>query len=355
MMNSRAGDRVRRDLEELADAGLHVAAFCAAAGPLVARAVPSAAGAAETPTWYALDPRSLLINGVYGPDCELDTAAQMRWEYLDDDVNKSVDVAQNPSGVQTLAEVTDGNPWLSPIYCDYMYDHDLAQEMLVALRGAAGQVWGTVRLNRPRAMAAFDESDRQFMRSVAPCLAEGIRRGLLADATANAPTPVSPGLVVLDQLGLPVVMSATAREWLALFPGGPWSGADIPLPVHAVSFATLAEKSPSPMLRIQLINGQWVTLHGVLTGPGMAGTIGVIIGPASREQLAPITAAIYGLTAREQQVAELILRGHATHRVAHRLEISPYTAQEHLRHIFAKVGVASRGELVAALFLERSE
>jgi hypothetical protein len=45
-----------------------------------------------------------------------------------------------------------------------MYDHDLAQEMLVALRGVDGQVWATVRLNRSRAMAAFDESDRQFMR-----------------------------------------------------------------------------------------------------------------------------------------------------------------------------------------------
>jgi hypothetical protein len=77
---------------------------------------------------------------VYGPDCELDTAAQIRWEYIDDDVNKSIDVAQNPTGVQTLAEVTDGNPWLSPIYRDYMYDHDLAQEMFggVAWRRRAG-------------------------------------------------------------------------------------------------------------------------------------------------------------------------------------------------------------------------
>jgi hypothetical protein len=59
VMNSRAEDRVRRDLDELVDAGLDVAAFCAAAGPLVARAVPSATGVAATPTWYALDPRSL--------------------------------------------------------------------------------------------------------------------------------------------------------------------------------------------------------------------------------------------------------------------------------------------------------
>ena len=38
-------------------------------------------------------------------------------------------------------------------------------------------------------------------------------------------------------------MSATAREWLALFPGGPWSDGKYPLPIHSVSFATLAEAS----------------------------------------------------------------------------------------------------------------
>ena len=74
-----------------------------------------------------------------------------------------------------------------------MYDHDLTQEMVVALHCADRRVWATVRLNRPRAMAAFDESDRQFMRSVAPCLAESIRRGLRADATSEAPIPISPG------------------------------------------------------------------------------------------------------------------------------------------------------------------
>jgi len=35
------------------------------------------------------------------------------------------------------------------------------------------------------------------------------------------------------------------------------------------------------------------------------------------------------------------------------LGVSPYTTQEHLRHIFAKVGIARRGELVAALFFGR--
>jgi DNA-binding CsgD family transcriptional regulator len=345
---------VRRELYELVDAGLPVEAFCAAAGLLIARAVPSAAGAAAEPTWYALDPRSLLISGVFGPDCELDTAAQMRWEYLDEDVNKSIDVVRNSSGVQTLAEVTDGNPWLSPIYRDYMHDHDLAQEMLVALRGASGQIWGTVRLNRSRATGAFDESDRQFMRSLAPCLAEGLKRGLLANAASEAPTPISPGLVIVDHRGLQVAMSAAARDWLALFPGSPQADDELPLAVQAVSFAALAGGWPSAMLRLRLINGHWATVHGVLTEPGIPGIVSVIIASAGREHLAPLTEAICGLTPRERQVAELTLSGQTTRRIAHRLEISPYTAQEHLRHIFSKVGVASRGELVAALFAEPS-
>ncbi len=55
-MNSRAWDRLRRDLDELVGARLDVATFCAEAGPQLARDVPSCAGAAESPTWYALDP-----------------------------------------------------------------------------------------------------------------------------------------------------------------------------------------------------------------------------------------------------------------------------------------------------------
>lgn len=352
-MNSRAWDRMRRDLHELVGARLDVATFCAQAGQQIARVVPSCVGAAESPTWYALDPCSLLVTGVYGPECEIDTAAQMRWEYVDDDVNKSVDVVRNPSGVQTLDEVTKGDPWLSPIYRDYMHDHDLAQEMLVALRTNDRHVWGTVRLNRPKAVAAFDESDRDFVRLAAPLLGEGIRRGLLADADCDVPSPGAPGLVVVDPLGGAVALSANAGAWLSLLPGA--TVGELPLPVHSAAFAALGRRDDPAVLRVRLVNGQWATLHGVRNELGLAETVSVIIGSPDLEPLSPVMAAIYGLSAREQQVVELVLRGHATQRIARRLRVSPYTVQEHLRHIFVKVGVASRGELVAALFFERGE
>ena len=352
-MYSRAWDRLRRDLDELVGARLDVATFCAEAGLQLARVVPSCAGAAESPTWYVLDPGSFLVTGVYGPECEIDTAAQMRWEYVDEDVNKSLDVVRNPRGVQTLDEVTNGDPWLSPIYRDYMHDHDLAQEMLVALRTTDGQVWGTVRLNRPKALAAFDESDRDFVRLAAPLLAEGIRRGLLADADCDVPSPGAPGLVVVDTLGGVVALSANAGAWLSLLLGA--SVGELPLPVHSAAFAAFGRRDDPVVLRVRLVNGRWTTLHGVRNELGLAETVSVILGSPDIEPLSPVMAAIYGLSAREQQVAELVLRGYATRRIARRLRVSPYAVQEHLRHIFAKVGVASRGELVASLFFERGE
>lgn len=55
-----------------------------------------------------------------------------------------------------------------------------------------------------------------------------------------------------------------------------------------------------------------------------------------------------GLTAREADVLRLLALGSTTRQVADRLEISPKTADHHVQHIYAKIGVSTRG--AAALF-----
>jgi DNA-binding CsgD family transcriptional regulator len=57
-----------------------------------------------------------------------------------------------------------------------------------------------------------------------------------------------------------------------------------------------------------------------------------------------------GLTAREQEVAQLTLRGATTAQAALRLAISPHTVNDHLKAIFEKAGARTRGELSAKLF-----
>jgi len=55
-----------------------------------------------------------------------------------------------------------------------------------------------------------------------------------------------------------------------------------------------------------------------------------------------------GLTEREVEVLRLITYGLTTRQVARRLAISPRTADHHIEHIYAKLGVSSRA--AAALF-----
>jgi DNA-binding NarL/FixJ family response regulator len=55
-----------------------------------------------------------------------------------------------------------------------------------------------------------------------------------------------------------------------------------------------------------------------------------------------------GLSEREVEVLRLVARGLSNREVAERLVVSPRTAEHHVQHIYAKIGVSSRA--AAALF-----
>ena len=61
---------------------------------------------------------------------------------------------------------------------------------------------------------------------------------------------------------------------------------------------------------------------------------------------------VYGLSPREREIVELIVRGFSTRGISQALFISEYTVQDHLKSVFEKVGVRSRRELVKHLYLD---
>jgi DNA-binding CsgD family transcriptional regulator len=65
------------------------------------------------------------------------------------------------------------------------------------------------------------------------------------------------------------------------------------------------------------------------------------------EQLLSLLLAAYGLSPRE--VCREVIAGYPTSILAAHLVVSANTVQDHLKSVFAKVGVRRRGELVARL------
>jgi len=59
--------------------------------------------------------------------------------------------------------------------------------------------------------------------------------------------------------------------------------------------------------------------------------------------------ALFGLTGREADIASLIGQGSTIELTAHRLSIGEHTVRQHLKAIFAKVGVSRQAELVATI------
>lgn len=79
-------------------------------------------------------------------------------------------------------------------------------------------------------------------------------------------------------------------------------------------------------------------------------------GPLGRGEKDPVhghTAPDGRLTAREGEVVRLVARGMSNKAIAQRLGISARTVEGHLNHVFDKLGVASRTELVHVALADR--
>jgi len=131
-------------------------------------------------------------------------------------------------------------------------------------------------------------------------------------------------------------------------------GACLPVAVTAVAcqarrIAAGRAAAGTARARVHTAAGRWLVLHAsTLAGPDATTT--VVVGPAPMDEIAPLIAGAYGLTARERAVCRLVARGLATAAIGAELHLSSWTVQDHLKAIFGKVGVRSRGELVARLY-----
>jgi ATP/maltotriose-dependent transcriptional regulator MalT len=61
-----------------------------------------------------------------------------------------------------------------------------------------------------------------------------------------------------------------------------------------------------------------------------------------------------GLTSREQQILDLIAEGLTNRQISSNLSISESTVENHIHHIFVKLGISNRAQAVAHAFQLRT-
>jgi DNA-binding NarL/FixJ family response regulator len=157
-------------------------------------------------------------------------------------------------------------------------------------------------------------------------------------------------------------LNEDAAGWLTqLSPEADRSKTDdvlIPTEVYSVmsqARAVASGRSAAPArTRVRTRTGGWLALHAscLRDGDGQFGDTAVVIEAAHASEIAPIIIQAYELTEREQAVTRMITQGLSTAEIAEALMLSLHTVRGYVKAVFEKIGVASRGELVARLFAD---
>jgi DNA-binding CsgD family transcriptional regulator len=311
-------------------------------------------GVIETDAFFAgaTDPDTGLCLGAGMAYNLADGVCHPFWEheFLIPDFNKFADLTPaDPVG--DLRQATGGRLSRSARYRTLNAISDLEDELRAILH-AGGRSWGNLHLNRYSGGAPFTDADREFLRAAAPLAGAALRRALLEEPAHTDPSR-GPGVVIIDESGSVISATAEADAWLEELAAG-WRKyhTNVIFPeLLTMSLSTLTDAdATSRRVRLRTLNGTWLIAHASpLAGSGQAA---LVLEPAKASEIAPIVIEAYGLTPREVEVTRLIARGLSTDETASALFLSRHTIRDHLKAIFEKVGVSSRGELTSRLFAE---
>jgi DNA-binding CsgD family transcriptional regulator len=322
----------------------------------------------DAAVWLSTDPDTGLPTAptrVEGFDLGHPDACSEFWrrELLLEDVNLYRDVARARVPVAAL-RATARDPRASGRYRRFLRPHGFDDELRAMLR-VGGSPWGSITLLRREGQAAFTHTETRLVASLSAPLGEALRVRARPAESLGVVRHDRPGLLLFDRAGALVSANEQARAWLAELPPGLVLPSDLGVAVPMWMLATVfralavawARGDGTARARVRTRRGLWLVCHAsCLRGPdGSLGTIAVVIEPAKAAEIAPIIVQAYELTDREQQITRLIARGAATGDIAEELFLSAHTVRDHVKAIFQKVGVSSRGELVAKLFAEHYE
>ena len=355
-------ERLVDEIDLLGARGLSRKEFFAELSPRLRNVIDN-----DASCWHTLDPHTrlltsdapeeLIARGVFTPE-EAAAAGKVivRSEYLVEDINTFAGLASRRVPVGILDHVTRGAPESSARFRDLLLPADIPYELRAAFV-IRGRVWGAVHIARRAASGPFAQRDADALAAVAGAIARGIRASLRFDAARRVTGAEAPGLVVLGPGDEVELITPPARELLAsMCSDGPAFTDDaMPSPVLALaSFVRGAPEAAEGGSNVVTVPGSdgWITLHASLPGQSGDGRVAIVLERAVGGRSATVRLEAFGATPREREVATLLARGLSRAEIAEALVLSPHTVEDHVRSLYEKLGVASRQELVARVFLD---
>jgi DNA-binding CsgD family transcriptional regulator len=348
-------ERLSDYLDTLGRRDASVPDYCRAATRTLARAVPFDGFCVLT-----MDPATLVPTGeVVENGLPRDTSARMsEIELRGEDFNTFTALGRSGRRAASLSQATGGDLDRSVRHRELRAPNGFGDELRAVLV-RDGTAWGALTLLRGGDHDFFTREEAAVVGTLSTNIAEGLRRAILLRAL-DAEQPAdsgSAGLALLAGDNTITRSDPTAERWLAELSEAARGQTVAPVVAAVAERARSiarrgAEDGVIARARVHTGSGSWLLVRASTLGEDAGAQTAVVIEPAGPHDLAPLIADAYGLTARERTVTQLVAQGRPTNFIAERLHLSPWTVQDHLKAIFEKVGVATRGELVARMFFD---
>ncbi|MFF1254758.1 helix-turn-helix transcriptional regulator [Pseudarthrobacter sp. NPDC058329] len=347
MWEERA-ERARRDIAALAASGVSLADLHTAALAVVQQQVPFEQGC-----WAAVDPDSMVMTSVTNwrpwpvgaAEYQEYSARFAETEYTGQEPNTFAQLLKRPQPVARMSDAPHREVVRSVRINALLKPQGLEHELRAAFR-VDDACWGVGSIFRE---AGHDFTDREveFLGAVAATLAAATRIAVRV-GHPTGPAAVGPVIVLAGLHGELRAATPAAAAWLAeveeAAPGR------FSMTLYSVVAQAHASASGTARARMRDAGNNWVMLQAsrLITGDDPEQMV-VTVEPATTHDLATLLLMAYGVTAREREVCLEVLSGNPTADIARHLFISPHTVHDHLKSLYEKVGVGSRGELVARL------
>jgi DNA-binding CsgD family transcriptional regulator len=341
-------DRARAGIEKLSCARLDWPAFGEQVAGLLRRSVGFDGWClAQT------DPATLVSVRAVTENSPAMASQQRFWviEHQLPDVNKLAWLARSGRPVGALSTATGGDLARSRRWEEIMRREGVIDELRAALT-IGGCCWGSLTLYRASG-GSFTDADVQHLGQVLGAVAAGARGSwAIRNPGPGARQGDGPGTIIVTTAGTPLTATVDARRWLARISPDPRASQAI---IYALTALITAPETgqgadPAAQVRTRTADGHWLDIHASPLAPVVPGCdIAITIQAASAARISSLLMRAYTLSARERQIASLLLNGRTPTEIARVLHISQYTAKDHMKAIFHKTGAHSRPELTRCL------